>query len=70
MDYILMEDHVEFVVHKLKGRTAVWWDRFQNIRVYQGKPPIRTWSRMKRLLRGYSFALDEEEMENRPRDHS
>ena len=24
MKYIPMEDHVEFMVHKLKGRTAAW----------------------------------------------
>jgi len=52
-----MEDHVEFVVHKLKGRTAAWWDRFQNMRMYQDKPPIRTWSRMKRFLQAHSFAF-------------
>ena len=61
-----MEDHVEFVVHKLKGRTATWWDRFQNMRMYQGKPLIRMWSRMKRLLKVCSFTLKEGEIENQP----
>jgi len=34
--------------------------------MYQGKPPIRTWRQMKRLLQAYNFALEEEEIENRP----
>jgi len=34
MEYIPMKDHVKFVVHKLKGKTAVWWDRYQNMRMY------------------------------------
>jgi len=67
MEYIHIEDHVEFVVHKLKGRTAAWWDQFQNMCTYQGKPPIRTWRQMKRLLQARSFALEKEEMKNRPR---
>ena len=50
MEYILMKDHVEFVVHKLKGSTEAWWGRFQNMRMYQEKPPIRMWSRMRKLL--------------------
>jgi len=31
---IPMEDHFEFVVHKLKGRIVIWWDRFQNMCMY------------------------------------
>ena len=43
MEYILMKDHVKFVVHKLKGRRiAAWWDRFQNMHMYQGRSLIRT----------------------------
>ena len=66
MEYVFMKDQVEFVAHKLKGKTAAWWHRFQNMHMYQGKPPIRTWRLMERLLQARSFALEEEEMENRP----
>ena len=66
MEYILMEDQVEFVTYKLKGRATTWWNQLQNIRMYQGKPPIRMWSRMKRLLKVCSFTLKEEEIENQP----
>jgi len=51
---------------KLKGRAAVWWNQFQNIRMYEGKPHIRTWRRMRRLLQTRSLALEEKEMEIRP----
>jgi len=66
MDYIPMEDQVEFVTYKLKGRDAAWWNQFQNIRMYQGKLPIRTWRRMKILLQARCLTLKEEEMKNRP----
>jgi len=55
-----MEDQVEFVTYKLKERAAAWWNQFQNIRMYQGKPPVRTWRRMRRLLQVCSLALEEE----------
>jgi len=28
MKYIPLEDHIEFVAHKLKRRTVAWCDRF------------------------------------------
>ena len=28
MEYTPMKDQVEFVVHRLKGSTATWWDQF------------------------------------------
>jgi len=39
MEYVPMEDQVEFVTYKLKKR-ATWGNQFQNIRMYQGKPLI------------------------------
>jgi len=50
MEYIPMEDQAEFVAYKLKRRAVAWRNQFQNIRMYQGKSPIRMWRRMKRLL--------------------
>jgi len=41
VEYILMEDQVEFVTYKQKGRATAWWNRFQNIRIYQGKPALK-----------------------------
>ena len=34
--------------------------------MYQGKPSIKTWMQMRRLLHARSLALEEEEMENQP----
>jgi len=67
MEYNPIKDQVEFVTYKLKGRAVTWWNQFQNIRMYQRKPPIRMWRRMKRLLQSCCLALEEEEMENWPR---
>ena len=61
-----MEDQVEFVAYNFKGRSAAWWNQFQNIRISQGKSPINTRRRMKRLLQDRCFTLEEEEIENRP----
>jgi len=41
MEYIPMEDQAEFVAYKLKRRAVAWRNQFQNIRMYQGKSPIR-----------------------------
>ena len=64
MEYIPMEDHVKFVDYKLKGGITTWCEQFPNMCMYQGKPPLRTWSRRKRLLQARNFTLEEEEMEN------
>jgi len=65
MEYILIEDHVKFVTFKLKGRAVAWWNQLQNIRMYQTKPPTRTWWWMK-LLQAHSFTLEAEEMVIQP----
>jgi len=67
IEYIPMEGYVEFVAYKLIGRTTAWWNHLKNVRMYQGKPLIRTWRCMKRLLQARFLALEEEEMKIRPR---
>jgi len=61
-----MKHHVEFVGYKLKGKAVTLWNQLQNICIYQGKPPIRTWRRIERILQAHCLALEEEEMEIRP----
>lgn len=43
---------VKFVVTKLKGHAALWWDGVQGERKRLGKQPIKNWSRMVAKLRG------------------
>ena len=53
-DYEETEDEkkVKFVVTKLKGHAALWWDGVQAKRKRLGKQPIKNWSRMVAKLRG------------------
>ena len=45
-DYEEIEDEkkVKFVVTKLKGHAALWWDGVQAERKRLGKQPIKNWS--------------------------
>jgi len=67
MEYIPMEGQVKFMTYKLKGRATIRWNQFQNVCMYQGKPPIRTWRWMRRLLQAHCLALGEKEMKNQSR---
>eukprot|EP00253_Pinus_taeda_P016259 PITA_16259 len=53
-DYEQIEDEkkVNFVVTKLKGHAALWWDGVQAERRRLGKQPIKNWSRMVAKLKG------------------
>jgi len=53
-DYEEMEDEkkVKFVVTKLIGHAALWWDGVQAERRRLGKQPIKNWSRMVAKLKG------------------
>ncbi|XP_026420705.1 uncharacterized protein LOC113316772 [Papaver somniferum] len=42
---------VKLVAYKLKGGAAAWWDKLCDDRNKYLKPPIRTWKRMRDLLR-------------------
>ncbi|KAL5719094.1 hypothetical protein ACHQM5_011919 [Ranunculus cassubicifolius] len=46
-------DHsqVKLVAYKLKGGAAAWWEKLCEDRRLYGKPPIKTWDRMRRLIR-------------------
>ena len=45
------EKRVRLVACRLKGCVSAWWERLQNRRIREGKHPIRTWFRMKQLLK-------------------
>ncbi|XP_026416582.1 uncharacterized protein LOC113312021 [Papaver somniferum] len=53
--FMEIPDHskVRLVAYKLKGGVAAWWERLCDERVNTSKPPIRTWDRMHKLLRGF-----------------
>ncbi|XP_038701867.1 uncharacterized protein LOC119998596 [Tripterygium wilfordii] len=42
---------VKYVAIRLKGGVSAWWDRLQETRRREGKDKIRTWSKMKRMLK-------------------
>lgn len=52
-DYMEVPEHkqVKLVTYKLKGGASAWWEQLQLQRTRQQKCPIRSWQRMKQLLR-------------------
>lgn len=46
------EKQVKLVAYRLKGGASAWWEQLQTSRGQQCKAPIRSWPRMKKLLRG------------------
>ncbi|XP_010278719.1 PREDICTED: uncharacterized protein LOC104612828 [Nelumbo nucifera] len=46
------EHRVKLVAFRLKGGASVWWKRMRETRIREGRGPIRTWRRMKQLIRG------------------
>lgn len=49
------EKQGKLVAYKLKGGASAWWE-LQCSRTHQGKMPIRSWTKMKRILKVQIFA--------------
>ncbi|XP_026400411.1 uncharacterized protein LOC113296317 [Papaver somniferum] len=49
---------VKLVAYKLKGGAAAWWEKLGEDRRNAHKPPIRTWKRMRQLLRDKFLPTD------------
>ncbi|XP_026420033.1 uncharacterized protein LOC113316013 [Papaver somniferum] len=58
--FMEIPDHskVRLIAYKLKGGAAAWWKKLCEDRVNSSKPPIRTWDRMRKLLRSKFLPLD------------
>lgn len=51
---------VKRVVLRFKGAASVWWDQTKMIRAKYQKPSVRTWDKLKRLMRACSVPPDNE----------
>nr|XP_048331651.1 uncharacterized protein LOC125422974 [Ziziphus jujuba var. spinosa] len=52
-DYMNISEtqQVKLVAYKLKGGASAWWEQLQANRIKEGKEPVRSWHRMKQLLK-------------------
>ena len=55
---VLAEKQVELVAYKLKGGASIWWDQVLINRRREGKGPIRSWARMRKLLKSRFLPSD------------
>jgi hypothetical protein len=58
----IQEDRkVKLLAYKFKGRASAWWEKLQISRGRQGKGPITSWLKMKRLLKARFLPSDFEQ---------
>jgi len=62
-DYMsIHEDRkVKLVAYKFKGGASAWWERLQISQARQGKGPVTSWLKMKRLLKARFLSPDFEQ---------
>jgi hypothetical protein len=62
-DYMnIREDHkVKLVAYKFKGGASAWWEKLQISHARQGKGPVTSWLKMKRLLKARFLPPDFEQ---------
>ncbi|GKB46713.1 transposon ty3-I gag-pol polyprotein [Tanacetum coccineum] len=56
------EEQVKVVAYKLRGGAGAWWQREQDNRRAQGRRPVDTWMRMKRMIKGRFLPPDIEQI--------
>ncbi|KAI0499806.1 hypothetical protein KFK09_018014 [Dendrobium nobile] len=56
------EKQVKYVACRLKGGASAWWSQLLQSRRTEGRGPVRSWLRMKQLLRGHFLPTDYEQM--------
>jgi hypothetical protein len=53
---------VKLVAYKLRGGAFAWWEQTQSNRRRQGKQPVQTWLKMKKLMKAWFLPPDYEQM--------
>jgi hypothetical protein len=56
------KEQVKIVAYKLHGGAGAWWQSEKDNRRRQGKYPITTWPRMKRITKGRFLPPDVEQL--------
>ncbi|KAI0500729.1 hypothetical protein KFK09_018945 [Dendrobium nobile] len=56
------EKQVKYVACRLRGGASAWWQQLLQSRHREGKGHVRTWARMKQLLRGHYLPTDFEQI--------
>jgi hypothetical protein len=63
-DYMQIPEtqQVKLVAYKLHGGASTWWEQMQSNRRRQGKQPVQTWLKMKKLMKARFLPPDYEQM--------